>query len=780
MKNNITRFLFTYVLILAIPMLLLGNALRAAFAIVKQNIQDSHVAVLRNGSKLIEEQLLVMETLALQMSQNANIREFAGLEKTDMGAVWAAKQGIADYIDTLKYQSIELLGDYYLYFKDKDLVLYENTLYRTSVFCKYLDAWGVETDIWTEELSDTENFSRGYYEAWGSAEYRIPIIHTMAGEPDGVLVFRLDNGVLEDMLGFGDFYEGDHYALQIYDEDGERLWSCGTGGQAVTVEDGNISAGAIPTETISAGAISAETISAGAISAETVPAGAIPAETAFAGTIPAESGYYEEGDMSAVRIRTDNSKWSYVLYIPQKEALKNLYIVKNNSYILMMLCVLLGGIASLYQAVRKGRPINLLQKEMEGYGNREVTYSEMGQVVSAVLKEHSELLDAVEQDKPTLRKAFFQDLLHGEFDSEQQMLFDARKCDVNLWDSSYYVLTFELFQNDDIYSVDEQALNEGRILTELVKRRLQDVYGEKIWFYQWNYRRQLAILLSEETARETDALQTVHNELLEEYQIETSWGISTCYRDFFYAWKAAEEARLALLHVNRKDAIVEYRAQMVENSLYMPKVLEDRLVSNIKSGDFVELDRIVQCIREENFEKRRFNRSMLIKLNRRIGELMSQLMTGADVDCSQQMMWLNESVIGGDSSCDEYFGRLRSVLYQLGAELTEKRRTKCRSMIEEIKSYIRENYADTGLGLTSVGTVFRISEAYLSTIFKEQTGINFADYLEQIRIGRACELLEENAYTISEIAQKVGYNSIQSFRRAFKRVKGISPREARG
>nr|WP_252198399.1 AraC family transcriptional regulator [Clostridium sp. MCC353] len=83
------------------------------------------------------------------------------------------------------------------------------------------------------------------------------------------------------------------------------------------------------------------------------------------------------------------------------------------------------------------------------------------------------------------------------------------------------------------------------------------------------------------------------------------------------------------------------------------------------------------------------------------------------------------------------------------------------------------------MGLAKIGAVFRISEGYLSSVFKEQTGTNFADYLEKIRIDQACELLKNEKMTINEIAQKVGYNSVQSFRRAFKRVKNMSPKEAR-
>jgi AraC-like DNA-binding protein len=79
------------------------------------------------------------------------------------------------------------------------------------------------------------------------------------------------------------------------------------------------------------------------------------------------------------------------------------------------------------------------------------------------------------------------------------------------------------------------------------------------------------------------------------------------------------------------------------------------------------------------------------------------------------------------------------------------------------------------LGLYKVSSNFNLSEGYLSHFFKEATNENFTDYLEQIRMQHAVDLLKNTAFNISEIAEKVGYNSAQSFRRAFKRIKGVNP-----
>ncbi len=95
-------------------------------------------------------------------------------------------------------------------------------------------------------------------------------------------------------------------------------------------------------------------------------------------------------------------------------------------------------------------------------------------------------------------------------------------------------------------------------------------------------------------------------------------------------------------------------------------------------------------------------------------------------------------------------------------------------LADKVKKYIHENYSDSQLSLSSVGEEFCITEVYLSKLFKQATGENFSKYVEGIRMEKAKELMEQKKKT-SEIADMVGYNSPQVFRRAWKRYYGDTP-----
>ena len=63
----------------------------------------------------------------------------------------------------------------------------------------------------------------------------------------------------------------------------------------------------------------------------------------------------------------------------------------------------------------------------------------------------------------------------------------------------------------------------------------------------------------------------------------------------------------------------------------------------------------------------------------------------------------------------------------------------------------------------------------MSAFFKEQTGRAFAGYVQQLRIERARELLEEGSLSIAQVARQVGYNNPNTFRNAYKRCMGYTP-----
>jgi YesN/AraC family two-component response regulator len=92
--------------------------------------------------------------------------------------------------------------------------------------------------------------------------------------------------------------------------------------------------------------------------------------------------------------------------------------------------------------------------------------------------------------------------------------------------------------------------------------------------------------------------------------------------------------------------------------------------------------------------------------------------------------------------------------------------------------YMKEHYAEK-LSLNEVAEMNYISPWHLSKLLKKDTGQNFVDILNGIRVDSAKKLLKNPALKIYEVSEKVGFTDIAYFSRIFKKVAGVTPNDFR-
>jgi two-component system response regulator YesN len=99
--------------------------------------------------------------------------------------------------------------------------------------------------------------------------------------------------------------------------------------------------------------------------------------------------------------------------------------------------------------------------------------------------------------------------------------------------------------------------------------------------------------------------------------------------------------------------------------------------------------------------------------------------------------------------------------------------------IRKAMEHIQQNYRLQGLSLNDVAGAVNISANHFSTIFSQETGETFINYLTGVRIERAKELLKNTKLRLADVAHNVGYNDTHYFSYVFKKNVGLSPREFR-
>lgn len=98
--------------------------------------------------------------------------------------------------------------------------------------------------------------------------------------------------------------------------------------------------------------------------------------------------------------------------------------------------------------------------------------------------------------------------------------------------------------------------------------------------------------------------------------------------------------------------------------------------------------------------------------------------------------------------------------------------------ISEVVDFISDNYS-TVFTMAEIAERVGMNESRFSRYFRRATGNTFTDFVNRLRINRACQLLMETDQYISTICYNVGFNNVANFNRRFMEVKGMTPTEFR-
>lgn len=141
-----------------------------------------------------------------------------------------------------------------------------------------------------------------------------------------------------------------------------------------------------------------------------------------------------------------------------------------------------------------------------------------------------------------------------------------------------------------------------------------------------------------------------------------------------------------------------------------------------------------------------------------------------------------EDIVGLLSRAKQLFEKDQKKMTKLRSEfqgeqqdnLNKEKENRLPSYILQAKTYIKEYYTEA-LTLKQIAQIVSVTPAYLSSRFVKYCGQNFWEYVTQVRIVKAKELLKSTNLQVQEIAQKVGYTDVAYFSRIFRRITGITP-----
>ncbi len=98
--------------------------------------------------------------------------------------------------------------------------------------------------------------------------------------------------------------------------------------------------------------------------------------------------------------------------------------------------------------------------------------------------------------------------------------------------------------------------------------------------------------------------------------------------------------------------------------------------------------------------------------------------------------------------------------------------------VQRVKDYIDTHFQDE-IRMEMLSELVNMTPNALSRFFRQHTNCSISNYINDVRIGKATELLTDSTQTVVEISYKCGFNTISNFNRTFKSIKGVTPTEFR-
>lgn len=414
-------------------------------------------------------------------------------------------------------------------------------------------------------------------------------------------------------------------------------------------------------------------------------------------------------------------------------------------------------------------------------------------VIEKEKKHHNEvylLRQKANLNNKTIKENYIKNILTGNIKNASESFLNMNELDIKIDFSSYIVLHISIEDYRLIVSSrwdnDEKSLNSS-VMT--VISNILSKYGDSeiIRYEESDF---FVILSTSAGLNHEDScvavLQLADNivEMIMTYlNMNSSIGVSSQGRTPDDLRGKVREAQLAnsYSYYFKNKSISVYSSDIRFDKNALPDFSD--LEHDIRQAlDVVDKTKIKSCIfrifQRARDEKNVLPARLIKKLteilylfsNRinAIGGTMEDLMDECKTDPYERIrMFVNIY------SLEEWFDKFVD-RYADYVKLLQKKKAK--DEIIKIKSFVMANYTNK-LSITICARVCNMSGKYFSYVFKKETGENFTDYVNGVRIEKAKEFIKNRNMAIFEVATKVGYENDKYFIKLFRQTVGMTPGE---
>ncbi|WP_239584499.1 AraC family transcriptional regulator [Aquibacillus albus] len=491
-------------------------------------------------------------------------------------------------------------------------------------------------------------------------------------------------------------------------------------------------------------------------------------------------------------------KWYYVSIAPMTNITAPVVFISKISIYLSLFVFIFAIFLSMFASRKLYAPIEKLIQKVNGSGNNRVPSKNEFELIETQINhlstESEELQHRLKKQLPHLREGFLLQLVQGYlYAYREEDLLERMQQFGSKDKAKKYVIAFVQmfgfaklkgrFSEGDEGLVTFLAVN---IAEELIHS--SDMEADVINFHDLS----LGILFSfseDQSTEDIDRMIVTFSEELIGYineicKMNVSIGISRTSDSLKSVHSIFEETKQSLSFRNLQE-----NNQIIE----MKKM--DILMNSHDNFEYpFDLEKeITHAIRLRNTEEAVIlvNRFFLTSSEKNVSEAMMKQgalkLLGSIFHIVLQSGLIEDFVTEGANLYEELY-KLKDpeeisqwfedkVIIPIIDELSQKQDQRLRLIVQKVIDMLEENYMED-ISLDFCADEVNLNPSILSKVFKEFSGWNFIDYLTNIRLTKAKDLLMETDTKIKDIAESIGYKH-SYFNRIFKKHEGITPSEFR-
>lgn len=509
---------------------------------------------------------------------------------------------------------------------------------------------------------------------------------------------------------------------------------------------------------------------------------------ALAENHPQEDVYREKNEIVMLHKNSRGlfENLNYMVIVPKQDITDKMTPLVRLYYISMIICAALVLAVSLYLSKSIYRPIKKLVGFFSGKGEAEAKrykneFDMIEYNIQSMIYNNVTLRTELSSVLPVAGERLFLKLLtqKDEYLAEDELSELLQKYDIHFRYDCYIAAIVNISYTDLFY--EDFSPETRKILYESIVPLLVSFVPEDITLYTLEMEQnQICLIFNVPDA----SCQSLAYHVMESFQksfcydenlISILIGIGSCCEGFLNLkhsfWEAVKAS--SVLSAYSAEKIMVYSEDMTQSFAEFTGNEENRLFNYLVAGRGEEAMQLLDEIKRKNVV-RNLPKAELVQLFLKLYRTAERVMRTKHIDIEEVMP--ETGAANPQEMPPEELDRFVTRLFESLAKQSASGSKK--EVMHEIVAYVENNYQND-IYLDFVADRFNLSPKYLSRAFKKYTNVRFVDYLNEIRISHAKELLNTTDETIMDIAKQVGFNSRNTFYRVFKNSQGVTPAEYR-